>query len=143
MVYSFNKSLGNLSQMVSKRLGSSLEQELNASGIDLNAEQWSIISLLYQTPGLNQNGISQVFGIDKVRVLRILVKLEQLKLIERSIQKTDKRANTIKLTDKGLKIYKQVTPLAELILQKAFNSFSRNEIETYMKLTQRIINNLD
>ncbi|PKP09535.1 MAG: hypothetical protein CVU09_11380 [Bacteroidetes bacterium HGW-Bacteroidetes-4] len=142
MDYSFKKSLGHLSHELSKKLGSSFEKRMQVIQPSLKAEHWSVISLLHQESNLNQMSIAQVFGFDKVKVLRIINKLEKQHIVVRTIDISDKRAYRINLTVMGNEIYNQLAPLAATTIEDAFSSFSRDEREIFMKNLQKILKNL-
>ena len=143
MEYSFDKSLGNLSRVISKSLGANLEKRIVNNHINLTSEHWSIISLLHHVTNLNQNAIAKAFGFDKVRVLRILNKLETEKIITRTTDELDKRSRIVNLTEYGMILYKEITPLAQETLNDAFKSFTDEEVLLYMKLSKKIIENLN
>lgn len=142
MDYSFDKSLGHLSHVISKSLGTHLERKLLAENILLDAEQWSIISLLYHKLDLNQNAIAKAFGFDKVHVLRIINKLETEKLITRTTDTLDKRSRKVCLSEKGVNLYQKIAPLAQETIDNALETLSAKEVFLYMDLSKKIIKNL-
>lgn len=142
MEYSFDKSLGHLSQVISKNLGSNLEKKLLENGISLTAEQWSVISLVYHKKDLNQNAIANAYGFDKVRVLRILNILESEKIIYRTTDALDKRSRKVTITDKGVSLYHKIVPLAQETIDNALKSLTQEEVSQYMQLSGMIIQNL-
>lgn len=142
MEYSFNKSLGYLARVISRNLGINLEKKLLNNKITITAEQWSVISITYHHNNSNQNAIAKALNYDKVRVLRILNKLEAENIIFRKTDSNDKRARMVSLTKKGIDIYNRISPIAQETLDDAFLNLTSKEISVYMKLTQKIIANL-
>jgi len=59
--------------------------------VQATPEQWCVISILYATKLTTQTQASDFLGYDKVRVARLMVKLEQDELITRQINPLDKR----------------------------------------------------
>lgn len=142
MEYSYDKSLGNISRMISKALGKRLEEKLETHHIKITAEQWSVISLLFQKNKLTQVQIGAFLGLDKVRVLRIIRSLEDNKLIQRVISKKDKRFNDVCLTDKGNQLYQKIVPIACDVHTEAFNNFKPEDINLCLSLLGKINENL-
>ncbi len=142
MEYNYDKSLGNISRMISKALGKRLEEKLETRNINITAEQWSVISLLFQKEMLTQVEIGAYLGLDKVRVLRIVRNLEDQKNIKRVISKADKRYNDVCLSDEGKQLYQKIVPIASDVHKEAFNNFKPEDINLCLSLLDKINNNL-
>ncbi len=140
--YEFSRSLGMLARQISKGLGINLQEHFNKNGIDLDPISWSVISFLKKHPNRTQKEIVNFLWIDKVKVKRVVDKLEADGHVKREIHKTDKRYNLVKLTDKGNKFFETVVPLAENILNNAFEGFSKVEEEQLIDYMIRIKKNL-
>ncbi|MFO7830049.1 MAG: MarR family transcriptional regulator [Bacteroidales bacterium] len=142
MKYSFDKSLGNISRMISKSLGKSLEAKLTARDIFITAEQWSVLSLLFQKKKLTQIEIGTLLGLDKVQIVRIIDILEKEQLVQRVISPTDKRFKNVNLTPKGIEIYHKIVPYATNVHADAFSSISEEDIKQCLATLEKINNNL-
>lgn len=142
MEYSYDKSLGSISRIISKALGKKLEKKLAIDNINITAEQWSVISLLCQKDKLTQVEIGAYLGLDKVRVLRIVRNLESENMIKRVISKIDKRYNDVCLTAEGTQLYHKIVPLACDVHDEAFANFKPEDINLCLDLLDKINNNL-
>ena len=142
MKYSFENSLGNISRMISKALGETLERKLIENNIFITAEQWSLISLLFQKGDLSQRDIGVFLGFNKVRILRIINRLEVDHIIVRMVNVNDKRFRIIRLTDLGKDYYNKIIPFAQETIEVAFNKFSEKETAVFNKLFKKIYGNL-
>ncbi len=142
MKYDFNLSLGKLSQEISKRLGILLVQNFKSLNYDIKAEEWKVISFLFNKKGVNQQDISEFANIDKVAVKRMLDNLEKRNIISRKIHKKDKRNNLISLTIEGEKLYEILIPQAENTLKTAFEVIEKDEIENLLNMLNKINQNL-
>lgn len=142
MEYSYDKSLGNISRMISKALGKRLEEKLATKNIKITAEQWSVLSLLYHKDKLTQVEIGTYLGLDKVRVLRIVRNLESENMIKRVISKTDKRYNDVCLTSNGKQLYDKIVPIACDVHDEAFSNFKSDDINLCLSLLDKINKNL-
>ena len=142
MNYDFDKSIGKLTQCVSKNLGKNLEEKFVKNGFSITATDWSVISMLYKYGNCNQRDISIFMALDKVRIKRIIDRLEQKKLVIREESKTDKRFNNIKLTAEGKKIYKQLVKYVEEVIAVATKDISDKDINKCLDILELIKENL-
>ena len=142
MNYDFDKSIGKLTQCVSKNLGKNLEKKFVKNGFSITATDWSVISMLYKYGKRNQRDISFFMALDKVRIKRIIDRLEQKKLVIREESETDKRFNNIKLTTDGKKIYKQLIKYVEDVITNAVKDISVKDINKCLNVLELIKENL-
>jgi len=143
MHYTFQKSLGRITQQVSKGLGRVLEKKFKDAGYSINSAQWTAISFLTQKGELSQSDISKFMGVNKVMVKRILDQLEESGIAKRAKARNDKRFNKIILTRKGHSLYKELTPYAEKTLEEAYSGFDPNEIEHCIHTLSKIADRLE
>jgi DNA-binding MarR family transcriptional regulator len=143
MKYNFDTSLGNLSQRVSKSLGSLLVSKLEKQGIPVTAEQWCVISMLYSHKQASQTDIGLFLGYDKVRVLRLIERLENEGIVERSTHVQDRRIKIVKLTEKGGKYYKQVEIHAKKTLEEATTGLTPGEVDLCLTFLKKVSENLE
>ena len=141
--YKFSRSLGMLSGQISKGLGKNLQKHFDKNDIDLDPISWSIISFLKKHPKSTQQDIVKFLWIDKVKVKRVIDKLEAAGLVKRDIQQEDKRFNIVKLTDEGKSLFDKVVTFAEDTLTKAFDGFSEGEEKQLLDYLIRIKKNLE
>lgn len=141
-MYEFNKSLGRLSQQVSKLLGTRLEKKFRSAGIRMNGAQWSILSMLQQSDCVTQQCIGGTLQMDKVTLTRAVIALEKKGYLMRSPLNDDRRINEISLSNKGKNIYATLAPLAEETLREAFAGIDKKKAGTMMETLDRVYNNL-
>jgi DNA-binding MarR family transcriptional regulator len=68
---------------------------------DLIPPHMGIMYLLKKSPPLNQITLGEELGIDKATMVKLIDKLESLKLVERNSHPEDRRVKLIQLTKKG------------------------------------------
>jgi DNA-binding MarR family transcriptional regulator len=142
MNYDFDKSIGKLTQQVSKNLGRNLEIKFKEHGFSLKALEWSIISMLFKYGKRNQRDISLFMALDKVKIKRIIDGLEKNKLVKREESKTDKRFNNIYITPKGRKVYKQLEKYAEEVINVASKGIPSSDFSQCIEVLEVIKENL-
>lgn len=143
MRYSFDTSLGNLTQRISKSLGVRLVSKLKSHDISISAEQWCVISMLKFQGQATQTAIGLFLGYDKVRVLRLIEGLERVNIIERSTDNNDKRFKIVKLTEIGNQYYNKIVIHAKKTLDEATNGLSREELNACISMLKKITGNLE
>ncbi|MDT8374248.1 MAG: winged helix DNA-binding protein [Bacteroidales bacterium] len=143
MKYSFDTSFGNLTQRISKSLGVLLVKKIQERAIPVSAEQWCVISMLYNHKRETQTAIGLFLGYDKVKVLRLIADLERAGIVERFKDNDDKRFNIVKLTEKGSETYRKIEVLARDTLAEATNGLSAAEVKTCISMLKKISRNLE
>lgn len=143
MKYSFDTSLGNLTQRISKSLGVLLVKKIQEDGISVNAEQWCVISMLKFQHQATQTDIGLFLGYDKVKVLRLIVDLEKSEIVERYEDKDDKRFKIVKLTEKGNETYRKIEVLARDTLAEATKGLHEAEVKICVSMLKKISQNLE
>lgn len=143
MAFSLDQSLGFITNRVGNRLKAGLEREFAVRGHDITAEQWSILSRLYQEDGLAQHEIVERTSKDKTNVARILTLMEKRQLVERRVDTEDQRARKIFLTDYGRSLENDLVSSAQAVLKIAQSGFSDEEIQNLLNNLNRIFNNLE
>jgi DNA-binding MarR family transcriptional regulator len=77
---------------------------------DLTALQLGALTYLRLQPGLGQNDLASRLGIDRSNNTLIIDQLEQRGLVERTVNGSDRRAKSVRLTRKGTEICNQLRP---------------------------------
>ncbi|WDF69503.1 MarR family transcriptional regulator [Sphingobacterium oryzagri] len=78
-----------------------LQRNLKEEGINITAEQWSLLYYLWIEEGRTQQELAYLTFRDKPSVSRLINNLEKIKLVMRVNDKEDKRSNLIFLTKQG------------------------------------------
>jgi len=141
-MYEFEKSLGRISQQVSRSLGIRLEKKFRSAGIRISGTQWSILSMLHQSACTTQQCIGKSLKMDKVSLTRAVISLEKQGYILRAPMTDDRRINKIWLSEKGKSIYSVLAPLAEATLNEAFAGIEKKEVDTLLEILEIIYSNL-
>ncbi|MBC6163821.1 MarR family transcriptional regulator [Listeria booriae] len=107
----------------------------------LGVGQLRYITTLYHHGGLSQDTIVKRFMVDKANVARHIQRLEELGMIRREVDQTDKRKHLIYLTEKG----QEIQPIIEETM-KAWSGiltdgFTEEEREQLVHLLVRMAEN--
>ncbi len=142
MQYRFDRSLGKVTQQITRALGQRFVQKCRAKGLLINAEQWTILSLLFHSGSKTQKEIGFILYMDKVTVTRTLTRLEDRELVIRRVSIDDRRANQVSLTEEGKQFYCVLEPLAGETIAEALQGFSEAEADRIFIFLEKIRSNL-
>ena|SRR5215471_21357977 len=135
-LYSF--ITGKASTAIARRL----QKKLNAAGLNITIEQWSVLYQLWKQEGLSQQQLCDATFRDKPSITRLVDNLEKLNLVKRVPSDSDRRINLIYLTKQGLKFEKQTMQLAEQTLNEALIGVPISQVDVCKEVLQIVYDNL-
>ncbi len=142
MPYSFESSLGRLTQQVSKGLGKLLEYKFLQAGYNISAAQWTVISYLNSSGKATQKQIGRSMKVNKVMIKRIVDSLESEGYLKRIPANEDRRYNIVELTNKGKLLYSELVPYAEMTLNEVCEQIDNTEIQNCLGTLSKIANKI-
>ncbi len=95
-----SENIGKYISYMYRKGGAFISKGLINKGI--GSGQIMFLLELYKNDGVTQEWLSEIFNIDKGTTARALKKLEDVGFVTRLKDKSDKRAYSIHLTDKGI-----------------------------------------
>jgi len=125
--------LSVLSNAVSSKIARIYEQEF-----DLSVWQWRIIAVLGEHDGLTSTEVAQRTLMDKPTVSRAAASLLERGILERQIDREDRRRAPMRLTDEGRAIYAAVIPRALDSERELLDALTEDEISTLHRLLTRL-----
>ncbi len=135
-LYSF--ITGKASTAIARRL----QKKLNASGLNLTIEQWSVLYHLWKEDGRSQQELCNATFRDKPSITRLVDNLEKAGLVKRVASESDRRINMIYLTKQAQKLQEQTMDLAEETLNEALSSVPAEQIEICKQVLGVVYDNL-
>jgi len=103
--------------------------------------QWGALSLLLVQDGVAIGTMSQSRGVDASAVTGIVTRLEQMGLVERRMNKEDRRVIKVHLTEEGLEVSKALATVVERFEHNLKNGFLDGEMERFLAHLQQLITN--
>ncbi|MCR9269139.1 MAG: MarR family winged helix-turn-helix transcriptional regulator [Hyphomonadaceae bacterium] len=125
--------LSVLSNAVSAKIAKIYQQEF-----DLSIWQWRIIAVLGERKGLTSTEVAQRTLMDKPTVSRAAASLIERGILERHIDRDDRRRAPMRLTDEGEAIYAAVLPRALESERELLDALSPDEAATLHRLLSRL-----
>jgi DNA-binding MarR family transcriptional regulator len=114
-----------LAQEISLRLSAIYSERF---GLDI--PQWRILANLASRGDMTAQAIAKLTLSHKSTISRAVSELEGRKLIERIIDKTDKRAYVLRLTSKGKTLFAELLPLVLDFEKKLMDRLSATETKS-------------
>ena len=137
------ESAGFLVGRVAHALKLRVQEFLDDAGIDMSAEEISILTVLAHLDGPERmKPLSEKLGRDATTVSRQVASLEEAGLVERSPCPDDGRATVVTITKAGSKLVEQTIPLTLALRGRAMKGISKAEAKTLVNALSRMLNNL-
>ena len=137
------ESAGFLVGRVAHALKLRVQEFLDDAGIDMSAEEISILTVLAHLDGPERmKPLSEKLGRDATTVSRQVAGLEEAGLVERSPCPDDGRATVVAITKAGSKLVEQTIPLTLALRGRAMKGISKAEAKTLVNALSRMLNNL-
>ena len=137
------ESAGFLVGRVAHALKLRVQEFLDDAGIDMSAEEISILTVLAHLNGPERmKPLSEKLGRDATTVSRQVASLEEAGLVVRSPCPDDGRATVVTITKAGSKLVEQTIPLTLALRGRAMKGISKAEAKTLVNALSRMLNNL-
>jgi MarR family transcriptional regulator, transcriptional regulator for hemolysin len=113
------------------------------SGNNITPEQWGLINFLLYNPGVKQAEIVKITNRDQTSITRMLDGLQKKRLIQRKIDKQDRRIYKIYATEEAQIIYDSILPYAKIYNDTLKTVFSEKECKIFIENLDRVISRID
>ena len=130
--------LGRSAHLARERMDARLSQ------YDMTPAQTHTLLYLYRHNGMSpQCEVIRHLKVKPSTVNGILDRMEEKELVARSVSGSDARQKLITLTEKGIKLQKQLHQAFEETEQLMMNGLSSEEMEIFFLCLERVIQNLE
>jgi DNA-binding MarR family transcriptional regulator len=119
--------LRELIRVLVRNLGILEKDEAICSGVTMS--QCHAIVEIGRTEGLSLNELAKILGLDKSTMSRTINNLVESGLVFRELHPEDRRYVTIKLTDKGIEVFKNTEGSMEQYYRDIFMSIPESKRE--------------
>ena len=113
------------------------------AGEDLTPKVYGVLSAILETPGISQRELASSFGVDQASVGDMVDELEAKKLIERRIDKDDRRARRLHVTRQGAAFRDRTRPRMLAAQEQILACLSRAERKQLIDMLVRILESND
>lgn len=117
----------------------SLMDERHLHKYDLAAPECGILYVLSKGTVANQLSLGQELGIDKATIVKMIDKMENLKLVKRDVDVTDRRSKLVSLTKKGQATLDKIRTIRNEIEDEIFACFSKEDQVELRRLVPQLL----
>jgi len=112
-----------------------------AVGLGVTRAQWKVLFKLTRTPGLRQVELADMLDLEPITLCRIVDRLEEAGLVERTRDPEDRRAWRLHVTAKAQPLVGQLQGIGDQLVAQAFAGIDRKDIELTRQVLARIREN--
>jgi DNA-binding MarR family transcriptional regulator len=116
--------------------------DARARNIGVTRPQWQVLSALRRHEGVNQGKLADLLDVEPITVCRMVDRLQEADLVERRTDPADRRSWRLFLTPKAHALLGDLRPLAEELLEQAFEGVDDADRAQLMTTLDRIRQNL-
>ncbi|MBL0253740.1 MAG: MarR family transcriptional regulator [Chitinophagaceae bacterium] len=117
------------------------QTQIANAGFDITIDQWLVLKSLQENSHLSQNEIADLVFKDMASITRIIELLVKKELVERHINKSDRRKFELKITKNGKKMIELISPIVENNRKQALKGITKLEQNNLISRLEILINN--
>ncbi|MBO6678694.1 MarR family transcriptional regulator [Parvibaculum sp.] len=137
------QEFGWLNRDVFRLFQKAWDKHLRASGTGITVPQSRVFAELRQRDGLTQTELADLVMMEKAPLGRLLDRMEELSLVERRPDPSDRRVRRVYLTGRIDEFYDELWGAAFAMFGAALEGFTAAEYETLLDMLHRIKVNLE
>jgi MarR family transcriptional regulator, transcriptional regulator for hemolysin len=105
-----------------------------AVGLGVTRAQWKVLFKLTRTPGLRQVELADMLELEPITLCRIVDRLEEAGLVERTRDPDDRRAWRLHVTQNAQPLVAKLQAIGAELVDQAFSGIDPKDIETTRKV---------
>ncbi len=114
------------------------QKELDKRGADITVDQWVLLKLIEQDPGLSQRDLAEKSIKDPASITRMLDLLEKKRLIQRESIKGNRRQYSISVSHDGQEFIEKYMKMVQKHRAKSLEGFSKKEVNKLKEMLLKI-----
>lgn len=107
--------------------------------VGLRPLEFGVMIRLHDTPGLDQNTLGERMALDRQSTSALVYRLEQIGLIERTVNGADRRARVLRLTPAGKALHDRQRPKAQAAQDRMLSVLTAAERRSLIDMLVRVI----
>ena len=112
-----------------------------AVGLGVTRAQWKVLFKLTRTPGLRQVELADMLDLEPITLCRIVDRLEEGGLVERTRDPEDRRAWRLHVTPKAQPLVDKLQAIGADLVDQAFSGIDPEQIESTRQVLARVREN--
>ncbi|MCV6585634.1 MAG: MarR family transcriptional regulator [Marinibacterium sp.] len=107
--------------------------------INLTPVQFSALHVLEDQPGVDQATVASAIGYDRATLGKVIDRLVDRALVERSVSKRDRRARELYLTSQGRDVLQTALPLVREIQNRLLADISPSDAASFKATLRHLL----
>lgn len=103
--------------------------EHHARGIGLTRSQWHVLAYLSRNEGINQTGLADLLEVEPITLSRIVDRLAEAGLVDRTCDPSDRRVRCLRLTEAARPKLQQLRELSEMTRRETLHGVTDGDRE--------------
>jgi MarR family transcriptional regulator for hemolysin len=112
-----------------------------AVGLGVTRAQWKVLFKLTRTPGLRQVELADMLDLEPITLCRIVDRLEEAGLVERTRDPEDRRAWRLHVTTKAKPLIEKLQAVGAELVDQAFAGIDPDQIQITRNVLARVREN--
>jgi len=112
-----------------------------AVGLGVTRAQWKVLFKLTRTPGLRQVELADMLELEPITLCRIVDRLEEAGLVERTRDPGDRRAWRLHVTAQAQPLIDKLQGVGAELVEHAFSGIDSKDIEITRQVLARVREN--
>ena len=112
-----------------------------AVGLGVTRAQWKVLFRLTRQPGLRQVELADLLDIEPITLCRIVDRLEESGLVERTRDPADRRAWRLHVTEQAQPLIAKLQGVGAKLVEQAFADIDPKDIEIARQVLARVREN--
>jgi DNA-binding MarR family transcriptional regulator len=112
-----------------------------ATGLGVTRAQWKVLFKLTRMPGLRQVELADMLDLEPITLCRIVDRLEEAGLVERTRDPQDRRAWRLHVTTQAQPLIDKLQAVGGKLVEQAFAGIDPQKIETVREVLARVREN--
>ena len=109
-----------------------------AACVGVTGAQWKVLFKLTLKPGLRQTDLADLLDIEPITLTRIVDRLQEAGLVERTSDPSDRRAWRLHVTAKAQPVVQKLRAIADEMTADAFAGVDPKDIEVTRKVLAQV-----
>lgn len=112
-----------------------------AIGLGVTRAQWKVLFRLTRQPGMRQIELADLLDVEPITLTRIVDRLQEAGLVERTPDPSDRRAWRLHVTAKAQPLVEKLRGIADEMTVETFSGVDPSEIEITRRVLERLREN--
>jgi DNA-binding MarR family transcriptional regulator len=109
-----------------------------AASVGVTGAQWKVLFKLTLKPDLRQTDLADLLDIEPITLTRIIDRLQEAGLVERTPDPSDRRAWRLQVTAKAQPVVGKLRAIADEMTAEAFAGIDAHDIEVTRKVLAQV-----